>query len=64
MAEAPEVLPSGASRIAQLYPDIWNAFAALGRACSEAGPLESDTLRLVKLALVIEPFSEGAVLLP
>lgn len=38
MAEAPENLPTGASRIAQVYPDIWTAFAALAQACSEAGP--------------------------
>ena len=44
MAEAPENLPSGASRIAQVYPDIWTAFATLGQACSEAGPIEGHTL--------------------
>jgi alkylhydroperoxidase/carboxymuconolactone decarboxylase family protein YurZ len=61
MAEAPENLPSGASRVAQVYPDIWNAFAALGQACSEAGAIEGHTLRLVKLALAIGALSEGAV---
>jgi alkylhydroperoxidase/carboxymuconolactone decarboxylase family protein YurZ len=61
MAEAPENLPSGASRIAQVYPDIWNAFAALGQTCFEAGPIEGHTLRLVKLALAIGALSEGAV---
>jgi alkylhydroperoxidase/carboxymuconolactone decarboxylase family protein YurZ len=61
MAEAPENLPSGASRVAQTYPAVWTAFAALGQACSEAGPIEGHTLRLVKLALAIGALSEGAV---
>jgi alkylhydroperoxidase/carboxymuconolactone decarboxylase family protein YurZ len=61
MAEEPENLPSGASRVAQVCPDIWNAFAALGQACSEAGPIKGHTLRLVKLALAIGTLSEGAV---
>jgi alkylhydroperoxidase/carboxymuconolactone decarboxylase family protein YurZ len=61
MAEVPENLPSGASRIAQVYPDIWNACAALGQACSEAGAIEGHTLRLVKLALAIGALPEGAI---
>lgn len=61
MAEAPENLPSGAGEVAQAYPAVWNAFAALGKACSEAGPIEGRTLRLVKLALAIGALSEGAV---
>ncbi|PVE24906.1 carboxymuconolactone decarboxylase [Microvirga sp. KLBC 81] len=61
MAETSENLPTGASRVAQTYPDLWNAFAALGQACSEAGPIEGHTLRLVKLALAIGALSEGAV---
>lgn len=48
MAEAPENLPSGTSRVAQVYPDLWKAFSALGQACSEAGAIEGHTLRLVK----------------
>ncbi len=61
MAEAPENLPSGAGEIARAYPAIWAAYAALGRACSEAGPLDERTRRLVKLALSIGALSEGAV---
>jgi alkylhydroperoxidase/carboxymuconolactone decarboxylase family protein YurZ len=61
MAEASENLPSGASEIAQAYPTIWAAYAALGKACSEAGPLEERTRRLVKLALAVGALSEGAV---
>jgi alkylhydroperoxidase/carboxymuconolactone decarboxylase family protein YurZ len=61
MAEAPENLPSGAGEVAQAYPAIWAAYAALGKACSEAGPLEDRTRRLVKLALAVGALSEGAV---
>jgi alkylhydroperoxidase/carboxymuconolactone decarboxylase family protein YurZ len=61
MAEAPENLPSGAGEVAQAYPAIWAAYAALGKACSEAGPLDARTRRLVKLALAVGALSEGAV---
>jgi alkylhydroperoxidase/carboxymuconolactone decarboxylase family protein YurZ len=61
MAEAPENLPSGAGEVAQTYPAIWAAYAALGKACSEAGPLDARTRRLVKLALAVGALSEGAV---
>jgi alkylhydroperoxidase/carboxymuconolactone decarboxylase family protein YurZ len=61
MAETPENLPSGAGEVAKAYPEVWQAFASLGKACSEAGPIEGRTLRLVKLALAIGALSEGAV---
>jgi alkylhydroperoxidase/carboxymuconolactone decarboxylase family protein YurZ len=61
MAEVPENLPSGAGEIAQAYPAIWAAYAALGKTCSEAGPLDGRTRRLVKLALAVGTLSEGAV---
>lgn len=54
-------LPSGAGDVAQHYPDVWKAYAALGKACAEAGPLDKRTIRLVKLALAIGARSEGAV---
>lgn len=54
-------LPSGAGNVAQHYPDVWKAYAALGKACAEAGPLDKHTIRLVKLALAIGARSEGAV---
>ncbi|MBM1172433.1 hypothetical protein [Microvirga arabica] len=38
MEEAPESLPSSASSVAQVYPDVWKAFAALRQTCSEARP--------------------------
>jgi alkylhydroperoxidase/carboxymuconolactone decarboxylase family protein YurZ len=61
MAEKPEQLPSGAGEIAKAYPPVWEAYSALGKACSEAGPVRGDTARLVKLALAIGASSEGAV---
>lgn len=54
-------LPSGAGRIADEYPDVWQAYSALGRACAEAGPLDARTRRLIKLALAVGVGSEGAV---
>ena len=54
-------LPSGAGDVAQHYSEVWKAYAALGKACAEAGPLDKRTIRLVKLALAIGARSEGAV---
>ena len=61
MAISPEQLPSGAGEVAQAYPAVWAAYAALGKACSEVGPLDRRTARLVKLALALGALSEGAV---
>lgn len=61
MAEAPQDLPSGAGEVAAAYPAVWKAYAALGKACSEAGPIDGRTARLVKLALAVGALSEGAV---
>jgi alkylhydroperoxidase/carboxymuconolactone decarboxylase family protein YurZ len=57
----PRACPPAPAGSPKIYPDIWNAFAALGQACSEAGAIEGHTLRLVKLALAIGAVSEGAV---
>lgn len=54
-------LPSGAGHLARTFPEVWNAYAKLGEACAEAGPLDGRTRRLVKLALSIGVASEGAV---
>jgi len=54
-------LPSLAGEIARDHPAFWRAYAALGEACAEAGPLDGQTLRVVKLALAIGAGSEGAV---
>lgn len=58
---AKDMLPAGAGQLAKDYPKLWEAFAALGKAAAEAGPLDSRTRRLVKLALAIGAQSEGAV---
>jgi alkylhydroperoxidase/carboxymuconolactone decarboxylase family protein YurZ len=54
-------MPGAAGDLAQQQPDIWSAYAALGKACAEAGPLTDRERRLVKLALAIGASSEGAV---
>ena len=56
-----EELPSGAGEVARAYHAVWDAYAALGKATAEAGPLDQKTRRLVKLALSIGASSEGAV---
>ena len=50
-----------AGQVAQAYPELYRAYAALGEACAQAGPIEGQTLRLVKLALAIGAGSEGGV---
>lgn len=54
-------LPSGAGHLARTFPEVWSAYAKLGEACAETGPLDERTRRLVKLALSIGVASEGAV---
>jgi alkylhydroperoxidase/carboxymuconolactone decarboxylase family protein YurZ len=54
-------LPATAREVAETYPDVWDAYADLGKACSEAGPIDGETKRLVKLALAVGAQSEGAV---
>ncbi|QTF92940.1 carboxymuconolactone decarboxylase family protein [Halomonas sp. BM-2019] len=56
-----ETLPAGAGKVAEHNPEVWNAYAELGRACAEAGPLDDRTRRLVKLALAVGARAEGAV---
>ncbi len=54
-------LPAAAGNIAEAYPEIWKAYAAFGKAISDAGPLDAKTRRLVNLALAVGGRSEGAV---
>jgi len=54
-------LPAAAGDLAKEESEIWDAYAALGRATAEAGPLSDRERRLVKLALAIGSGSEGAV---
>ena len=43
------------------YPQIYEAFADLGKRCHEGGPLDEKTRRLVKLGMAIAFRHEGAV---
>jgi alkylhydroperoxidase/carboxymuconolactone decarboxylase family protein YurZ len=61
MADYLEELPSGAADVARHYPAVWEAYSALGTACSKAGSIDGRTARLLKLALAIGASSEGAV---
>ena len=54
-------LPAGASRIDERHAAVWQTYERLGAACSEPGPVDGRTRRLVKLALAIGAVSEGAV---
>jgi len=54
-------LPSRAGELARRHPKIWAAYAELGNRCSEAGPLDPKSRRLVKIALAAGAGSEGAV---
>jgi alkylhydroperoxidase/carboxymuconolactone decarboxylase family protein YurZ len=54
-------LPAKAGEFAREEPAVWTAYAALGKACSDAGPLDKSMQRLLKLALAIGADSEGAV---
>lgn len=59
--DSPEELPASAREFAKRNPDVWEQYEKLGRACSEAGPIDGETKRLVKLALALADGSEGAV---
>jgi alkylhydroperoxidase/carboxymuconolactone decarboxylase family protein YurZ len=52
--------PSRAGDLAKMAPEVWDAYASLGKAVAEAGPLDKHTRRLIKLALAIGARSEGA----
>ena len=56
-----EKLPDFLEEVIKEYPDVWKAYQEFGEACSNAGPLDENTVRLVKLALAIGAKSEGAV---
>jgi alkylhydroperoxidase/carboxymuconolactone decarboxylase family protein YurZ len=56
-----EQLPAKAAAIADQHPQVWKAFQGLGKACSQAGPLDDRTRRLIKVALAVGGKSEGAV---
>lgn len=53
-------LPAKAGELVQAHPEVWEAYANLGRACAQAGPLDAMAQRLVKIALALAAGSEGA----
>ncbi|MXV64574.1 carboxymuconolactone decarboxylase family protein [Natronorubrum sp. JWXQ-INN-674] len=56
-----EELPSTAGEFAESHPEVWEQYADLGAACADAGPIDDDSKRLVKLGLAVAAQSEGAV---
>jgi alkylhydroperoxidase/carboxymuconolactone decarboxylase family protein YurZ len=56
-----ETLPRSVIKFESQYPEIWKAFAALGKACHETGPLDEKMRRLVKLGIAVAARHEGAV---
>jgi len=54
-----EKLPGAAAIVAEQHPALWEAFQKLGEACSNAGPLDDRTRRLIKVALAIGAGSVG-----
>ena len=56
-----EPLPDSISGFENQHPAVWEAFAKLGQACHETGPLDEKTRRLVKLSMAVAFRHEGAV---
>ena len=57
----PNKLPGRYLQFQNQYPDIFQAYEALGAATAAAGPLEGKTRALVKLAIALGGEREGAV---
>jgi 4-carboxymuconolactone decarboxylase len=53
--------PKSIQNFQRKYPQIYEAFADLGKRCHEVGPLDEKTRRLVKLGMAIAFRHEGAV---
>jgi AhpD family alkylhydroperoxidase len=53
-------LPAPYTRIRAEFPQVAEAYDALGHALHEAGPLDDKTRQLVKLALAVGARLEGA----
>jgi alkylhydroperoxidase/carboxymuconolactone decarboxylase family protein YurZ len=54
-------LPDVVAQFADQYPQVWDAYNQLGNAAAEAGPLDEQTQRLIKLAIAIGSQRQGAV---
>jgi len=56
-----ESLPDIVQKLADEKADVWAAYNELGKMLGQAGPLDTKTQRLIKLALSIGAGLEGAV---
>ncbi len=56
-----DTMPSVVEKFAQNQPRVWEAYNQLGEAVAAAGPLDSKTQRLLKLAIAVGGSREGAV---
>lgn len=54
-------MPGAAGDLPEEHLDVWEAYAAMGKATADCGPMKDREKRLVKLALAIGAGSEGAV---
>ncbi|MFW6265535.1 MAG: carboxymuconolactone decarboxylase family protein [Halanaeroarchaeum sp.] len=54
-------LPATPRDLADSHPAVWAAYSDLGEATADAGPIDGEEKRLVKLALAVAVESEGAV---
>lgn len=50
---------TAAEAIRTKYPEIFQAFSKLGQVCHDAGPLDENARRLVKLAIAVGAGTEG-----
>ena len=60
MTTPKDKIPSRYLRFLEKYPDLAKAYESLGLAAKEAGPLDSKTIALVKVALSGGAMLEGA----
>ena len=56
-----DTMPSVVEKFALAQPGVWEAYNQLGEAVAAAGPLDSKTQRLLKLAIAVGGSREGAV---
>ncbi len=54
------MIPKPYQRMHQKYPELMQAYEALGEACRDAGPLDAKTVALLKLAISLGAGLEGA----
>jgi alkylhydroperoxidase/carboxymuconolactone decarboxylase family protein YurZ len=54
-------IPTRFKEFGRKYPEIMEAYEALGNAAQQAGPLDTKTRALVKLGIAVGSWREGAV---